>query len=88
MWIDKRLEGYPLDANTFNPRSLCALLEGVGFQQSTWHGLKKHFGTVVVTRGDPNEAFVHTIKSVKEEPVSAYKTEGPHAPFRYAHKNR
>ena len=51
LWVDKRLEGYPLDANKFNPHSLGTLLKGVGFQKLAWHGLTTNFGTIIATRG-------------------------------------
>ena len=48
----KRLPGYPLDANCFNPRSLTRLLREFDLQPTAWHGVIKGFGTVVAKKAE------------------------------------
>lgn len=48
--IGKRLPGYPLDASTFNKRSLQTLLELSGFQPVVWVVVTSSFATVLARR--------------------------------------
>jgi hypothetical protein len=45
--VDKRLPGYPLDANMFNKRSLTKVLELCGFQVPVWLGETPSFSNVL-----------------------------------------
>jgi SAM-dependent methyltransferase len=48
--VAKRLPGYPLDANTFNKRSLETLLELSGFQRPLWIGETRGFANLLAQR--------------------------------------
>jgi SAM-dependent methyltransferase len=48
--VRKRLPGYPLDANTFNKRSLTSLLASTGFQRPVWIGATSSFANVWARR--------------------------------------
>lgn len=45
--LEKRLPGYPLDANMFNKKSLTSLLTITGFQRPIWINEAKDFANVV-----------------------------------------
>ena len=49
--VDKQLSGYPLDANTFNPKSLTAALQTAGFSGVRWVTQTAGFGEVVANAG-------------------------------------
>lgn len=48
--VSKRLPGYPLDANMFNPRSLTRCLASAGFQAPAWIGLGPGFANCTARR--------------------------------------
>lgn len=48
--VRKRLPGYPLDANSFNKRSLQTLLELSGFERPQWIGESPGFSNVLARR--------------------------------------
>jgi SAM-dependent methyltransferase len=48
--VPKRLPGYPLDANTFNQRSLSTLLTMTGFESPVWLGVSSGFANVWARR--------------------------------------
>jgi SAM-dependent methyltransferase len=43
----KKLKGYPLDANVFNPKSLTAVLLLAGFSAPEWRGQAKGFANAL-----------------------------------------
>lgn len=45
--VEKKLPGYPLDANTFNRRSLERLLTECGFDSPRWINATKDFANVL-----------------------------------------
>lgn len=47
--VEKELPGYPLDANTFNPKSLTAALQTAGFSGVRWITQTRGFGEVVAS---------------------------------------
>jgi 2-polyprenyl-3-methyl-5-hydroxy-6-metoxy-1,4-benzoquinol methylase len=49
-WIEKRLEGYPLDANTFSKRSLMRLFEQFGDWKFSWVGETRRFANLIAQR--------------------------------------
>jgi hypothetical protein len=48
--LRKHLPGYPLDANMFNPRSLCSLMEAAGLEPREWPVLTRDFGMLLATK--------------------------------------
>jgi SAM-dependent methyltransferase len=50
--LQKRLPGYPLDANTFNKRSLTVLLRLTGFEPTAWIGEAPGFANLLA-RAEP-----------------------------------
>jgi SAM-dependent methyltransferase len=48
--VPKRLPGYPLDANTFNQRSLSTLMALTGFENPVWLGASSSFANVWARR--------------------------------------